>query len=137
MASLEIELRQAKAELERIKQELRRAYADLAEARSRLKINSAHAKRVDRAYHDALLLAQFHIGFLETGRESAKRHGGITHCRWENAIALLRMARCHDGRNWLQHDLATIEAKLDAAKDIAIEDPDRYRMRLPAHARPD
>ena len=69
------------------------AYAELATLRAKVRINSAHAKRIDRAYHDALLLAKFHIGFLETSREAAKALAGITHCRWENAIALLRMAR--------------------------------------------
>ena len=126
----------AETELKLVKEELRRAYAELATLRAKVRINSAHAKRIDRAYHDALLLAKFHIGFLETSRDAAKALAGITHCRWENAIALLRMARCHDGRKWKAHDLATIENKLDRAKELAIDEPDRFRARLPAHARP-
>lgn len=124
------------SELKLVKLELQRAYAELATLRAKLRINSAHAKRIDRAYHDALLLTQFHVGFLETSREAAKAQGGITHCRWENAIALLRMARCHDGRKWTAHDMATVETKLDRAKELAIDEPERFRARLPAHARP-
>lgn len=126
----------AEAELKLVKLELQRAYAELADLRAKLKMNAAHTKRIDRAYHDALLLAHFHIGFEETTRERARTHGKITHCRWENAIALLCMARCHDGRKWLAHDMLTIETKLGRAKDIAIDEPSRFRARLPAHARP-
>lgn len=124
------------AELKLVKEELRRAYAEIATLRAKVRVNSAHAKRIDRAYHDALLLAQFHVGFEETTRERARTHGKITHCRWENAIALLCMARCHDGRKWLVHDLLTIETKLARSKEIAIDEPERFRGRLPAHARP-
>lgn len=116
--------------------ELRVANAEIARLRRRLHENGAHGKRLDRAYSDALLLAQLHIGFLPTSRSAAAELAEISHNRWENAIALLRLARCHNGHDWMHHDLATIEERLGKAKDVALDSPEAYRARLPKHSRP-
>lgn len=116
--------------------DLKLANAEIAKLRRRLGESGRHARRVDQAYKDALLLANLHIGYLPTTRASALRHGGITANRWENAVALLKLARVISGRNWIEHDLAEIEPKLGRAAKLAIDEPGRYRARLPTHARP-
>ncbi len=119
-----------------LRHELRIARAELARLRRRLNENGAHGKRVDRAYHDALLLAGFHIGYLPTTRAYAYETAGITNGRWENARALLRLAKVHNGRRWLMADLMAIEAALSKAKEVALDAPNAFRGRLPKHARP-
>lgn len=59
----------------------------------------------------------------------------MTDHRWENARALLILARCHTGKRWIVHDLAIIEERLTAAKETALDEPAAYRARLPRHAR--
>lgn len=119
-----------------LQHDLRMANAEIARLRRRLNENGAHGKRLDRAYRDALLLAEFHIGYLPTTRSYAYEAARITNGRWENARALLRLARMHNGRRWLATDLATIEAALTQAKEQALETPTAFRARLPKHARP-
>jgi hypothetical protein len=118
-----------------LESELRIANAEIARLRRRLNERGAHGKRVQRAYSDALLLAELAIAYLPTTRSFAESHAGITHVRWENAKALLRLARVHSGRGWLVHDLATIEAALSKAVEKSMETPEAYRARLPRHAR--
>jgi hypothetical protein len=116
--------------------DLRLANAEIARLRRRLGVSGRTAKRVERAYRDALLLANLHIGYLPTTRAAALHYAGITANRWENATALLKMARVTAGRVWLTHDLAEIESLLSLAAKQAIADPEIYRARLPKHARP-
>lgn len=118
-----------------LESQLRVANAEIATLRRRLGESGAHGKRLDRAYADALLLATLHVGYQPTSRRAAVK-AGISHNRWENAVALLRLARCHDGREFLRNDLATIEEKLTKAKAAALATPDAYRARLPKHIRP-
>ncbi|MEZ4865321.1 MAG: hypothetical protein R3C14_28690 [Caldilineaceae bacterium] len=118
-----------------LESELRVAYGELAKLRRRLNESGSHGKRVDRAYRDALLLAELAIGYQPTTRAFAEKYAGITHVRWENAMALLRLARVHSGKKWLLHDLAAIEKKLSAAVEKAHETPEAFRARLPKHAR--
>lgn len=118
-----------------LESELRVANAELAKLRRRVGESGAHGKRLDRAYADALLLAQLHLGFLAASRRSAEECAAITRNRHQNAVALLRLARCHNGREFLQHDLATIEERLTKAKDLALGNPDAYRARLPKYER--
>ena len=115
--------------------ELRLAYAELARLRRRLNEAGAHGKRIDRAYGDALLLAGFRMAFEPTTREHAFKYAGMSNHRWENARALLKLARVHNGRQWLAHDLATIESALAKAKEKALNTPEAFRARLPPHAR--
>ena len=117
-----------------LESELRIANAEIARLRRRLDERGAHGKRVQRAYSDALLLAEWAIGYLPTTRRFAAEYG-MTHIRWENAHALLRLARIHNGRGWLLHDLAAIEAALSKAVERSMETPEAYRARLPRHAR--
>ena len=119
-----------------LQSELRLANAEIARLRRRLNEDGVHGKRVRRAYSDALLLAEFAIGYLPTTRTFAAHHAGMTHVRWENARALLKLARVHNGKRWLFHDLATIEAALDNAVEKSMETPEAFRARLPKHARP-
>lgn len=115
---------------------LRIANAEIATLRRKLGENGRYGRRLDAAYTDALLLAGFHVAYLPTTRAFAYTHAGITHCRWENAIALLRFARIINQRVWRAHDLVTIEAGLAKAKAKAAELPEAFRARLPRHARP-
>lgn len=118
-----------------LESQLRVANAEIAKLRRRLNESGRMGKRLDRAYADALLLAQLHIGFQPTSRRAAWESAGVSHNRWENAIALLRLARCHNGHDWMHHDLATIEERLGKAKDVALDSPEAYRARLPKHIR--
>lgn len=127
------------AELEQrirvLESQLRVANAEIAKLRRRLNESGRMGKRLDRAYADALLLAQLHIGFQPTSRRAAWESAGVSHNRWENAIALLRLGKVHNGREFLHHDLATIEERLANAKELALTTPDAYRARLPKHIR--
>ncbi len=120
-----------------LEDELRHALADLAECRRKLGANSVHAKRIDRAYVDALKLAMLHVAYLPTSRDYAKANAGVTHNQWENAMALLRMGLCVDKGLWVIHDLDTIEHNLSMAKDRALIEPQAFRVRLPKHTRPE
>lgn len=116
--------------------ELKLLHAEVARLRRRLNESGVLGRRLDRAYQDALLLAQFHVGFQSTTRQHAFDFAGITNNRWENAIALLKLARVHNGRRWSVHDLATIEEALAEAKANALDTPEAFHARLPKHARP-
>lgn len=119
-----------------LESELRIANAELARLRRRVNEHGAHGKRVQRAYRDALLLAELAIAYLPTTRPFAEEHAGITHARWENARALMKLARVHNGRHWLVHDLATIERQLSKAVETSMQTPEAFKARLPKHARP-
>lgn len=118
-----------------LESQLRVANAEIAKLRRRLNESGAHGKRLDRAYSDALLLASLHVGFQPTSRRAALELVAISRNRHQNAVALLRLARVHDGAEFLHHDLATIEERLTAAKDVALTTPEAYRARLPRHMR--
>ena len=120
-----------------LEDELRHALADLADCRRKLGENSVHAKRIDRAYVNALKLAMLHVAYLPTSRDYAKVNAGMTHNQWENAMALLRMGLCVEKGAWVLHDLDTIEYNLIMAKDRALAEPAAFRVRLPKHTRPE
>ena len=115
--------------------QLRVANAEIAKLRRRIGEKGAHGKRLDQAYADALLLAELHLGFVATSRRSAAECADISRNRHQNAVALLRLAKVHNGRQFLRHDFATIEERLTKAKDLALDNPDAYRVRLPKHER--
>jgi hypothetical protein len=101
---------------------------------------SYHARRVRLALDDALLLATWLVAvFWAAGIIPSRRYArvkGITQNRWQNALALLRMARVAVGhRRWATDSLADIERRLVAARDRAIENPDSFWARLPRHGR--
>ena len=101
--------------------------------RKRLKESSRHAKRVRRAFDDALLLAIWKVAQLSASRDYANQHG-MTQNRWQSAIALLKMARVVTRyRHWVTTDLALIETRLTNAQKMAIEHPESFFLRLNRH----
>lgn len=115
-------------------QEIKELKAENAQLRKRLGESNRHARRVERAYRDALLLAEWRSVAVFPSRRYAAHHK-ISQRRWQNAIALLRMARILEGRRWTTTTLATIEQRLDAAKQRATDTPDAFKARLPRHGR--
>ncbi len=116
---LELELKQAKGEATK----LRKAMIE----------NSRHGQRIKQAYQDAILLANLHIAYQPSSRSSGQR-AAISRRRWTNAIALLQLARVYNCRKFLAHSLVEIEAALEKAQRIALENPAAYVARLPRHA---
>jgi hypothetical protein len=115
--------------------ELRRLQTENRKLRAALRINGRHARRVQRAHDVALLLGQWHLAHLPTCREFAREHG-IAQRQWQNAMALLKLARVVDqaGR-WHVHDLPSISAKLDNAAVAANAAPEAYFARGPRSMR--
>ncbi|MCB1452105.1 MAG: hypothetical protein KDJ43_00540, partial [Rhizobiaceae bacterium] len=119
-----------------LRAELAIANSEIAGLRKRLGETSIHARRVERAYLDAMTLAALHVAHEETTRRAAEELAGITNNRWENARALLMLAKLHNDKRWLVHDLAVITERLEQAKALALAEPAAYGARLPKHARP-
>src|SRR5689334_17842582 len=83
--------------------------------RKALRENSKHARRVEKAYDDALLLISWHVAGIIPSRRYARLYN-ITQHRYENAYGLLKLARViHRRRTWAREDLATMERKLAKA----------------------
>lgn len=115
--------------------EVQRLRAENAKLRKALRINGRHARRIQRAYDAALLLAQWHCAFLPTSRQFAMQNG-MPQRQWQNGMALLRMARVCDQRGrWACHDLNVIEAALRRAQVGANAAPEAYFARGPRHMR--
>lgn len=115
-------------------QEVRELRAENAQLRKRLGETNRHARRVARAYQDALLLATWRAAHIPPSRSYAAHHK-ISQRRWQNAIGLLRLARVIEGRSrWVTTDLALVEARLAVARQRATEQPAAYKMRLNGHA---
>ena len=97
---------------------------------------SKHARRVTRAYNDAILLAGLRAGGQRTSRPHMVEEHGFTQNRWENACALLRLARVLTRhRHWRTLDLERIGSALEDARLVAMEQPTAFRARLNRHAR--
>jgi hypothetical protein len=105
--------------------ELLRLRQENSELRKALRINGRHARRIQRAYDAALMLATWHVGFLDTSRSFAMANG-VSQRSWENAMALLKLARVVNGHRWRVHDLAVIESALQRAQDRALETPESF-----------
>ena len=115
--------------------ELARLRAENAQLREALRVNGRYARRIGRARDNALLLGTWHCAFLETSR-SACLGRGMAQRAWEGAVALLRLARCIDGRGrWKLHTLAEIDAAIQRAADRAAADPNAFFMRGNKHLR--
>jgi len=115
--------------------ELTKAQTEAAQLRKQLKLSNRHGKRVDKAYEDALLLATWYAAAIIPSRAYARRFN-LTQNRWQNAIALLKMARIiQRQRHWVTADLSLIEKRLQSARDQSIEFPDAYFARLNRHGR--
>lgn len=104
-----------------------------ARLRKALRENGRHAKRILRAHKTAMQLAVLHIGFQPTNRKHAKQRG-ISQRQWQNAVALLRLARVCDGSGrWKIHDLPSISNRLDDAVIAANAAPEAYFSKGPQH----
>lgn len=114
--------------------ELLRLREENTRLRKALQINGRHARRIQRAYDAALLLATWHVGYLPTSREFAKDQG-MPQRQWENGMALLRLARVVNGQSWRCHDLPTITARLDNAVVAANAAPEAFFARGNRHMR--
>jgi hypothetical protein len=97
------------------------------------KERSYHARRVRLAYEDAMLLALWMGAGIHPSRRYARMYG-VTQRRWQNALALLRMARVVVRRSyWTVADTDTIERRLTQAAGRAIADINAYRLHLNRH----
>lgn len=118
--------------LELENEQLRRDVGRLAK---RLAEEGHHVRRVAQARQDAELLALWAGAGLHPSRRLALRYG-LTQRRWENAIALLRLARILTGnRRWGTRDPAVIAQRLDRAAKTAIEQESAYLARHVAFRR--
>src|SRR5215213_2198019 len=92
--------------------ELAKAKAEAAYLRKKLQLSNRHAKRIDKAYEDALLLATWRAAGIIPSRRYAKCQG-FTQNRWQNAVALLKMSRVIQRYyHWATEDLGLIETRL-------------------------
>jgi len=112
--------------------ELRRLRDENTRLRKALRINGRHGRRIQRAYDAAMVLAVWHVAYAGTSRLDCTSRG-MSQRQWENATALLRLARVIERGRWRVHDLATIEERLRAAQDRACEAPEAFFARLPRH----
>lgn len=88
---------------------------------------------VDRSQRDAELLLTQHFAYLGTSRRAAP----LGSRRWAMAVALLRLARLHDGRKITATDPARAMQKLVKAHRTATADPSMLYALVPASVRPD
>lgn len=100
-----------------------------ATLRNRLALRNKHARRVEQAYRDALQLALWASAGVPPSRRYAAQHG-ITQQRWENAWALLRMARVvQRNRHWATKDAGLIERRLERTRQAAEATAEAYKAR--------
>ncbi len=98
--------------------ELTKVQAEAAQLRKKLNLSNRHRKRVDKAYEDALLLATWHAAGIIPSRAYSKRFG-FSQNRWQNAVALLKMARIiQRQRHWVISDLSLIEKRLPVPRGL-------------------
>lgn len=103
--------------------------------RNRLHETNRHQKRIELAYEDALLMAGWRAAGIIPSRRYAKLHQ-ITQRRWQNAVALLRMARVIVRRRaWATDAMAVIEKRLEQARTKALNDSELFFLRLNRHGR--
>jgi hypothetical protein len=115
--------------------ELLRLREENRKLRAALRINGRHARRIRRAHDCALLLAQWHLAYLPTNRQFAMQNG-MPQRQWQNAMALLKLARVCDQRGrWRYHDLPSIAARLDDGVVAANAAPEAFFARGNRHMR--
>lgn len=116
--------------------ELARLQVENAQLREALRVNGRYARRLQRAKDAALQMGLWHIAYLETTRAACVERG-MPWRQFENGLAMLRLARCVDGRGrWRLHDLTGIQAAIDKAADRAAEDPTAFFYRGNKHMHP-
>jgi len=107
--------------------------AEATQLRKKLGENARHARRIQKAYEDALLLAMWRVSGITPSRSYTKEQG-ISQNRFQNATTLLKMARVivrH--RQWAIKDLAIIEQRLATVRQKALNDPELFFLRHPRH----
>ena len=113
--------------------ELAKARQEAALLRKRLGEHSRHQKRVEKAYEDALLLAFWRSVGIKPARRFAARYE-MSQDRWQNALALLRLARIVQGRSrWPEIEMEVVERRLSSARDKALADPELFFLRHPRY----
>lgn len=123
----------AQQQIRLLQLELARARAEATALRKRLGEQSRHPKRIERAYEAALLLAFWRSVGIKPSRRFAATYQ-ISQHRWQDALALLRMARLIHGKSrWPALDLETTEGRLAQARDKALADPDLFFLRHTRH----
>lgn len=125
----------AEQHIKYLKLELAKTRAEAAQLRKKVGENSRHARRIQKAYDDALLLAMWRVSGIIPSRSYTKQQG-MSQNRFQNATALLKMGRVivrH--RHWAIKDLAIIEQRLVAARQRALDDPELFFLRLNRHGR--
>ena len=116
------------------KLQLRATQQENPRLRKKLQETCRHGRRIEQAYQDALLLAEWRMSHIIPSRDFAKHHK-MSQRRWQNAVGLLRLARVINGsRAWAVTDLTIVEGRLQTAKQRALESPEAYKMRLNKHA---
>ena len=115
--------------------EIMRLREENTQLRKALRINGRHSRRIQRAYDSALLLASWHVGFLDVSRDFAASQG-MAQRQWENGVALLRLARVINGHRWRVHDLSAIEGALRRAQDRALQTPEIFFSWCNRHGQP-
>jgi hypothetical protein len=132
---MEIESMRPDQQIHYLELEVAQLKAEATRLRKALHLSSRHAKRIEKAVVDALLLAMWRTSGVLTSRDFAKKHG-MTQNRWQNAVALLKMARViQRHRYWVTDDTALIEARLASVRTMALEHPDAFWARLNRHGR--
>lgn len=117
--------------------EVKRLAADNAELRRKLEERNRHRQRVLQAATDARLLLLWRSGGTSTSAATANRLAGMSRRRWQNAVALLRMARLVDfAWKWDERAPDAAERAVVRATERAIASRDSFLMRLPKHGRP-
>jgi hypothetical protein len=124
----EQQIRLLQIELEKARQENTRLRKALGE-------NGLHARRVQQAYEDAVLLSTAYCAGIIPSRRYG-RSLGLTQTRWEHATALLKLARVIiRQRHWSIKDPMVIEKRLAGARDRALSDPNLFFLRHSRHRR--
>src|SRR5690242_10852830 len=132
---MEIESMRSQQQIHYLELEVAQLKAEATRLRKALHLSSRHARRIEQAFQDALLLAMWRTSGVITSREYAKTHG-MTQNRWQNAVALLRMARViQRHRSWTTNDGALIESRLASARTVALEHQEAFWARLNRHGR--
>jgi hypothetical protein len=115
--------------------ELAKAKQEATRLRKKLGENGRHARRIELAYEDALLLVSLRVGGVFPSRRLSMSLG-LSQSRWEHAVALLKLARVITRRRtWLTTDPTVIEPKLTTAKQKALEDSQLFFLRHSRHRR--
>lgn len=125
----------AKQQVKYLELQLAKSRAEAAQLRKKIGENSRHVRRIQRAYEDALLFSMWRVAGITPSRDYAKIQG-ISQNRFQNATALLKMARVIvRQRHWAVTDLAVIEQRLATARQKALDDPELFFLRLNRHGR--